>query len=300
MSMRVTPATMNRGVMSGLQANLARLQQTQQQLSSGRRLNRPSDSPTDTAAAMRLRGEQTRTEQLGRDVDDGLTWLGSADSTMTQASSLVLRVRQLLVAGKNGTNGPSERAALASEVDELRQSLIGLGNTQYLGRPIFAGTQDVPAAFDATTGAYLGNGDAVQRNVSADGSAQVGVSLPGPEVFSTLFKGSGADPGLLTRISDALRAGDGTAMDTALDDLDRASQTMQNAQSLVGTRYNRLLGVQSRGEAQLDAVGASLATTENIDLPKTIFDMQLQQTAYQAALGSAAKIIQPSLVDFLR
>ena len=83
MSMRVTPATMNRNVMSGLQANLARLQQTQQQLSSGRRLNRPSDSPTDTAAAMRLRGEQTRTEQLGRDVDDGLTWLGSADSTMT-------------------------------------------------------------------------------------------------------------------------------------------------------------------------------------------------------------------------
>ena len=89
-------------------------------------------------------------------------------------------------------------------------------------------------------------------------------------------------------------------MNTALGDLDRASETMQNAQSLVGSRYNRLLGVQSRGEAQLDAVGASLATTENIDLPKTIIDMQLQQTAYQAALGSAAKIIQPSLVDFLR
>ena len=158
----------------------------------------------------------------------------------------------------------------------------------------------MPAAFDATTGAYLGNGDAVQRNVSADGAAQVGVTLPGPDVFSTLFKGSGTDPGLLARISDALKAGDSTAMNTALGDLDRASETMQNAQSLVGSRYNRLLGVQSRGEAQLDAVGASLATTENIDLPKTIIDMQLQQTAYQAALGSAAKIIQPSLVDFLR
>ena len=158
----------------------------------------------------------------------------------------------------------------------------------------------MPAAFDATTGAYLGNGDAVQRNVSADGSAQAGVSVPGSEVFSTLFKGPGADPGLLTRISDALKAGDSTAMNTALGDLDRASETMRSAQSLVGARYNRLLGVQSRGEAQLDAVTASLATTENIDLPKTIIDMQLQQTAYQAALGSAAKIIQPSLVDFLR
>ena len=65
MSIRVTPTTMNRSVMTGLQTNLARLQRTQEQLSSGRRINRPSDSPTDTAQAMRLRGEQARTEQSG-------------------------------------------------------------------------------------------------------------------------------------------------------------------------------------------------------------------------------------------
>jgi flagellar hook-associated protein 3 FlgL len=300
MSMRVTPTTMNRGVMTGLQTNLARLQRTQEQLSSGRRINRPSDSPTDTAQAMRLRGEQARTEQLGRNVDDGLTWLGSADSTLTQASSIVQRVRQLLVAGQNATNGPTEREAMAGEVDELRASLVDLGNTTYLGRPIFAGTQNVSAAFDTTTGAYLGNGDAVQRNVSADGSGQVGVTIPGSAVFSTLFKGAGTDPGVLENISAALRSGDTSAMNTALGDLDQASQTMQSAHSLVGARYNRLLGIQSKGEARLDTVNANLATAEDIDLPKTIIDMQIQQTSYQAALGATAKIIQPSLVDFLR
>jgi len=300
MSMRVTPTSMNRSVMTGLQANLARLQRTQEQLSSGRRVSRASDSPTDAAAAMRLRGEQARTEQLGRNVDDGLTWLGSADSTLTQASSILLRVRQQLVAGQNGTNGPTERAALAGEIDELGASLVGLANTTYLGRPVFAGTQDVGAAFDTTTGAYLGNGDAVQRNVSADGAGQVGVTVPGSEVFSTLFKGAGTDPGVLKRISAALRSGDTAAMDQALGDLDRASQTMQSAQSLIGSRYNRLLGIQSQGETRLDTLTANLATAESIDLPKTIIDMQIQQTAYQAALGATAKIIQPSLVDFLR
>ena len=75
---------------------------------------------------------------------------------------------------------------------------------------------------------------------------------------------------------------------------------MQSAHSLVGARYNRLLGIQSQGEARLDTLTANLATAESIDLPKTIIDMQIQQTAYQAALGSTAKIIQPSLVDFLR
>ena len=300
MSMRVTPTTMNRSVMTGLQANLARLQRPRSSCPRGGGLDAPSDSPTDTAAAMRLRGEQARTEQLGRNVDDGLTWLGSADSTLTQASSILLRVRQQLVAGQNGTNGPSERAALAGEIDELGASLVGLANTTYLGRPVFAGTQDVAAAFDTTTGAYLGNGDAVQRNVSADGAGQVGVTVPGPEVFSTLFKGAGTDPGVLKRISAALRAGDPAAMDQALGDLDQASQTMQSAHSLIGSRYNRLLGIQSKGEARLDTLTANLATAESIDLPKTIIDMQIQQTAYQAALGSTAKIIQPSLVDFLR
>ena len=89
-------------------------------------------------------------------------------------------------------------------------------------------------------------------------------------------------------------------MDKALGDLDQASQTMQSAQSLVGARYNRLLGVQTQGQARLDTVNANLTTAEDIDLPKTIIDMQTQQTAYQAALGATAKIIQPSLVDFLR
>ena len=303
MSFRVTSASLSHSVMNGLQANLSRLQQTQEQLSSGRRINRVSDSPVDAAAAMRLRAEQAAHEQVGRNIDDGLSTLGTADTTFTSMSSMVQRVRLLVVAGLNGANGPREREAMATEIDQLKGGLIALANTQYLGRPIFAGTQDVPAAYDTTTGLYLGNGETVQRSVSTDGVTRLGVTVTGPSAFSTLFSDP-ADPaaaGILTRITAALRDPAGpAALDAELANLDAASATMQSARSIVGAGYNRLLGIQSAGESTLDAVTAKLAVAENIDLPKTIIDLQIQSTSYQAALGAAAKIIQPSLVDFLR
>jgi flagellar hook-associated protein 3 FlgL len=262
-----------------------------------------SDSPVDGAAAMRLRGEQSANEQIGRNIADGLSTLGAADGTFTSMSAMLQRVRQLVVSGLNETNGPNQREAIAAEVDQLKSGLLGLANTQYLGRPVFAGTQDVTAAFDTTTGQYLGNASPVQRSVSTDSSATLDVTVTGQATFTTLFSDSGdaLGAGILTRISAALRAPGGPAtLDTELSNLDSASATVQNARSMVGARYNRLLSVQGAGETRLDSLTTSLSLAENIDLTKTIIDMQIQTTGYQAALGAAAKIIQPSLLDFLR
>jgi flagellar hook-associated protein 3 FlgL len=300
MSLRVTSASLSRGVMDGLQANLARVQRTQVQLSSGRRINKVSDSPVDAAAAMRLRALQASSQQVGRNVDDGLSALGAADSALTSVSTLLQRIRQLVVSGLNDTNNAGDRANIATEIDQLKDGLIALANTQYLGRPIFAGTQDVPAAFDTATGQYLGNGDAVQRSVSTDGSTRMSVTVTGEDAFSTLLSDGNA-LGILSRITAELRDPNGSAALSAdLGNLDVASAIMQNTHSVIGSRYNRLLGIQTSGETTLDAVSAKLSMAENIDLAKTIIDMQVQSTAYQAALGAAAKIIQPSLLDFLR
>ena len=303
MSLRVAQSSLSTSALAGLQANLARLQRTQEQLSSGRRVNRMSDSPVDGAAAMRLRAEQSANEQVGRNIADGLNTLGAADGTFTSMSAMLQRVRQLVVSGLNDTNSAGERESMATEIDQLKAGLIGLANTQYLGRPVFAGTQDVTAAFDTTTGQYLGNASPVQRSVSTDSSATVDVTVTGQATFSTLFSDSGdvSGAGILTRISAALRAPGGPAtLNAELSNLDAASATMQNARSMIGVQYNRLLSVQGTGQARLDAVTASLSDAENIDLPKAIIDMQVQSTGYQAALGVSAKIIQPSLLDFLR
>lgn len=300
---RVTPATLNSGVMAGLQSSLSRLQQTQEQLASGRRLSRPSDSPVDTVAAMRLRAERKQSDQLSRNIDDGMSWLNTTDQALGQTSAVLNRVRSLVLAGANGTNGPDERRAMAAEVDQLREAMMGIANTQYLGRPVFAGTQDTAVAFDPATGAYAGNAATVKRTISPDSaSGTLSVSVPGDQAFTTLLHDPSdqAGAGVLTRISNALRSGDITALGTALTHLDSASETLRSTQSTVGARTNRLLSVQASGEVRADAVAARLASVEGIDLAKTITDLTLQQTAYQAALGAAAKVVQPSLMDFLR
>jgi len=302
MTFRVTQQTLSRNVMTGLQDNLTRLQRTQQQLSSGRRLSRPSDSPVDTVSAMQLRADQARTAQYDRNIDDGLARLGTADSSLTQVNDMLMRVRTLVLTGLNGSNGPEERAAIADEIDQVKSGMIGLANTEYLGRPVFAGTTATAVAFDPATGAYLGNSGAVNRTVSSEpGSGTIAVNVPGDQVFTTMFSDAAAPggQGILTRISSALRSGNTAGLTTELGNLDTAAEAMRSAHSTVGARYNRLTAIQQLGALHSDAISASLANAESIDLPKTIVDLQLQQTAYQAALGATAKIIQPSLADFL-
>lgn len=300
---RVTPATLNSGVMAGLQSSLSRLQQTQEQLASGRRLSRPSDSPVDTVAAMQLRAERKQADQLSRNIDDGMSWLNTTDHALGRTGTLLNRVRSLVLAGASSTNGAEERRAMAAEVDQLREAVIGVANTTFLGRPVFAGTQDTANAFDPATGAYIGNSSTVNRTISPDAtSGTVGVSVPGDRAFTTLLHDANAPggAGLLTRISTALRSGDLTALGTSLSELDTASEALRSTQTTVGARTNRLLAVQASGEIRADAVTAKLSSVEGIDLAKTITDLTLQQTAYQAALGAAAKVVQPSLMDFLR
>lgn len=297
---RVTPSSQNQQVTAALQASLARLQATQDQISSGRRLGKPSDSPTDTATAMSLRSEHQRSEQLDRAIDDGAARLGSADQALMQTDTLLLRVRQLLLAGSNDTNTAAERSAMAAEVDQLRSSLLDVANTRYLGQPVFAGTQDTENAYDAS-GAYLGNASPVERRVTT-GPDRVAVGITGPEAFGTLF----ADPaapggmGVLARVADALRTGDRTAMEQALVDVDAASDQVRTSQSIVGSRTSRLESVKTVGAAATTRMETQLSSVEGIDLAKALTDLSIQQTAYQAALSATAKVIQPSILDFLR
>jgi flagellar hook-associated protein 3 FlgL len=97
-----------------------------------------------------------------------------------------------------------------------------------------------------------------------------------------------------------LRAGDTSALRDNLTKLDTASNIMKNTHSDIGARYNRLTQMKQSAQDRLLTVTSQLSDIEDVDLPKTIMEMQLQQTSYQAALAASAKVIQPSLIDFLR
>ena len=292
---RVTQRSVATNVLVGLQGNLSRLGDIQQQLSSGKQINKPSDSPTGTVAAMQYRADLATATQYGRNAQDGLGWLGTADTAMTNVMTQVQRTRELVLQGmSNGSAGsPDAREAIAAEVDQIHDATIGLANTRFGDRPVFGGTTTANQAYDMT-GTYLGDNTVVQRTVGD--SVKVQVANPGPAVF-----GSGSNQ-LFTVISDIsndLRTNP-TALSGDLDRLDAATTTLKAVQSSVGARYNQVTQMQQFANDRVDALTSQLSDVEDIDLPKTITDMQLQQVAYQAALGAAAKVVQPSLVDFLK
>jgi flagellar hook-associated protein 3 FlgL len=292
---RVTESSIHTRVLNNLQRNIAKGEKIQEQLSSGKQINRPSDSPTGTVTSMQLRGETRANRQYSRNADDGLGWLSTLDSTLTNTSTLVNRARALTVQGLNsGSSSAQSNQALATEIDQIKSSLIGYANTKYLDRPVFGGTTTGDTAYDSG-GNYVGDTGQITRTVGAN--LKVRVDATGPETF-----GSG-DTQLFTvlqSISDNIRAGDTAALGDNLKKLDSAGDLMKNTLSEVGARYNRVTQMKQSAQDRLLSVTSQLSDVEDVDLPKTIMDMQLQQTSYQAALAAAAKVIQPSLIDFLR
>jgi flagellar hook-associated protein 3 FlgL len=292
---RVTENSIHTRVLANLQRNIARSEKIQEQLSSGKQITRPSDSPTGTVSSMQLRTETRANEQFVRNADDGLGWLSTLENTLSTASTLVNRVRDLTVQGLNsGSNSAQANEALATEIEQIRESMISLANTKYLDRPIFGGTTAGQLAYDPD-GTYVGDDGQTMRTVAAGG--KVRIDTTGPEAF-----GSG-DTQLFTvlrDISDNIRAGDAAELANSLGKLDSGANVLRTAVSDIGARYNRITHAKESAQDRLLSVTSQLSDIEDIDLPKTIMEMQLQQTSYQAALAASAKVIQPSLIDFLR
>jgi flagellar hook-associated protein 3 FlgL len=292
---RVTHRSVTQQALVGLEQSQTRLSRLQERLSTGKQVSRPSDDPSATASALGLRAEMARTAQWSRNADDAIGYLGTLDSTLTGMNDQVQRARDLVLQGMStGASSQESREAMAAEIDGLRGSLIGSANTTYGGRPVFGGTTPGATAYDPTTGAYVGDAHPVTRTVGSQVRARVDIT--GPEAFgppgSDLFS-------VLQSISTHLRT-DPTQLGTDLTALDGASRNLITKQADVGVRYNRVDQMRTAADNRVLDLQNSLSSVEDVDLARTILDLNLQKATYQAALQSTAQVVQPSLMDFLR
>jgi len=292
---RVTERSVATTTLANLQVNLQRNQDLQNQLSSGKLLTKPSDSPGGAVVAMQTRSNMATLNQYSRNSDDGMGWLNQADTALTSASTQLNRARELVLTGLSSGSSSSAQAreAIALEVDNLRGSMLSLANTTYLDRPVFGGTTAGSIAFD-DNGDYVGDAGAVNRTIGSN--AAVRVDTDAASVFGS---GSGNVFKLLGRIADDLR-NNPAGLQADLAEVDTAQKRVQTGLSGVGSRYNQVSQMQQAANNRVLDLRTQLSDVEDIDLPKTITELSLQQTAYQAALAATAKVIQPSLVDFLR
>ena len=297
-SPRITQRLMTESSLASMQAGLGRLARTQEQLTTGRVINRPSDSPSGTNSAMQLREQITQNAQYSRNAGDGIARLGTADTVLTSMMDSVRRVRDLTLQGAStGTMGLQAREALAMEVGQIRDGLLSQANTTHLGMPLFGGTTTGKAAYvkdGAGVVTYAGDPNAVNRRIGADDNVRVDIT--GPEIFgpagNDLFD-------VIADIATKLSVDPGT-LDVELDRLDAALSRMTTSLADVGSRFNRLeAGLRINRDAEL-SLQDSLSQVENVDMARAMVDLQMNEVAYQAALGATARVLQPSLLDFLR
>jgi flagellar hook-associated protein 3 FlgL len=303
---RVTESSMHTRALGDLQRGMARGQRLLSQISSGKQLTRPSDSPTGTVASLQLRGEARTIQQYVRNADDGLGWLGTIQDKLGDASSSVIRVRDLTLQALNSANTGQSLDALAGEIENIRQGLLGQANAKFMNRPVFGGTTPGSVAYDET-GKWVGNENPTTRTVGPN--AKVRIEVTGLEAF-----GRDPDPAnplptdadtnslftVLDTLSTAIRTGDNTSIEAGLKNLDGSHELLKSALSGIGARYNRVTQMKQSADDHLFSVSSQLSDIEDVDLPKAIMELQIQQTSYQAALAATAKVIQPSLIDFLR
>jgi flagellar hook-associated protein 3 FlgL len=293
---RITSQQLLFGSQRNIAAAKSQLARLQQQASSGRAISTPSDDPTGTVAALQVRAEQRANTQYGTNIDDGLAWVTTVDTSLTTSENLVRKAVDLTVQGSSsGTLTPASREALGTQLDGIRADLMGQANTKYLGRSVFAGNSDAPAAFDATY-AYSGApGSTVQRRIS--GTETVAVSGDGAAAYGT---GSGSVFATIDAVAAALRSGDDTAVRTGLDTLRGNLTTMSAEHAVIGGRYARLEQAKTTNGNAATSLETQRSGIEDADTAKVLLDLKTQELSYQTALAVTAQTIQPTLMSFLR
>lgn len=296
---RVTHQTIQRTALTNLQRNLTTMADMQGKLSSGKNLQRPSDDPSAVGRAMAMRADKAAAVQARRNADDGVAWLAQIDTALQSSISVLRRARDLTVQGAStGAMGQTPRNALATELDGIRDTLLDLANTNVNGRLVFAGTSSDAVAFEGngapTPYAWNGTADAaVNRRLGPD--ATVRVDADGAKAF-----GAGATSvfQLIDDIAADLRAGN--EVTSRLGEIDVRMDAMLSTLADVGIRYKQVTDAQQTLELTVQDFTSSISGIEDIDLAETVMELQMQEVAYQGALGATARVLQPTLMDFLR
>ena len=302
MTLRITEGLLSRRVVSDLGRANQIVANTSQQVSTGRRITKPSSDSAGTERAMLLRATLAQAKQHRDNVDDAKGWAEATDDALGDMTNILQRVRELTVQGGNDTLSSADRESVALEIDQLAQQLKASGNHQYAGQYIFGGQKADAPPYDANgADAYSGDSGAVVRTIGPNVSVQLNIT-------GDTILGDGTDGkalATLRTIAQHLRGGttaDADALRTTdLIALDAARETVTTAQAEAGALTNRLDAARSRLDDISDSTEKARSLVEDVDITQALTDLSSQQAVYQAALKSSSLVLQStSLMDFLK
>jgi len=279
-----------------MQKTSQRVMDQQEKISSGKRINRPSDDPLGAMRTQQLYNNMSRIDQYQRNSMFAKLWITETESALDQAKDIVVRLKELAVAQSNDSYNSEASAIAAEEVKVLRDHMLNIANSKSGTRSIFAGHETNSTAF-LPNGAY--NGDTGLIHVNIDNDVTVNLNLVGSDVFK-----SGTGRNIFNTIDDfvnALETNDSQTIRTQiLDELDTNFQSLRQNMAEVGARVNSLELSDNANDLLRISKKEELANVEEVDIFETTTDMESAKNAFQGALLNARDIGKLSLVNFIR
>lgn len=292
--MDINDATRYRDLIRTLQTNQERMAAAQEQASTGRRVNRPSDDPMAIIDIVRFSSEAAESDHFLRNIEFGRSKLQMTDSVLDGIENAVHRVVTLGLSSI-GSTAPTE--PVTTEISAIRDQILSSANTAYLGRYIFGGSViDQPPYRKAGDGTitYNGNGNAMPLQVSR--TATLDTQIPGSELFS----GSIDIFSVTKDLTDAIAARNKDGVRSALSRIDSFTRVLSTGRTRLGAGMNAADAMETELKSLHIAREASRSNLQDADLAKALSELTQSETAYRAATAVGARIGQLSLLDYLR
>lgn len=302
--MRVTNRMLINNMINNIGANLRRMEKYQNRLSTGKKINVPSDDPVVAARALKLRTDVSRLEQYDRNVKDAMSWMEITESALANINDILHRARVLAVQGANGTTTPDDTKKIAEEVKQLKHQLIQVANSTYSGRYIFSGFKTDQRLLDEDGNFEIEVSNNEKIIYEVDIGDDIHINLTGGDVFNIGGEATAsATPLMIELFNDfitALEAGDHSTIGGFLDDIDEHMDNISRVRSDIGARYNRLELTENRLSKNIYNFIKLMSENEDIDQAENIMLLKSEENVYRASLAGGARVIQPTLMDFLR
>ncbi|RJQ55743.1 MAG: flagellar hook-associated protein 3 [Nitrospiraceae bacterium] len=291
--MRITAFTIFNQMTRSLQERIKDMFVHSEQLSTGKKINKPSDDVFGTISAMDYKVSLNEIEQYMKNMDEAESQLGLTDTIMSSVANSLIRARELAVGAATDTQTAESRASMAEEVANLRDEVMRLSQTKLRNRYIFSGYKTDTQPFDS---GFNYAGDTNEMNILTDRDSSIAINITGDEAFSY---GSETFMETLDNLYDSLVNNDAPAIRASITSIDNDINQVANVRASVGARMNYLERVKTTHEDRSLTMKTMLSNTEDADIAGNISELTKIQVALESLRASGSKVISQSLMDFL-
>jgi len=300
--MRVTNQMMSNNFIINLNAHLEKMNRLQEEISSGKRVNKPSDDPLSASRIVEIEHQLKMNGQYKKNIQSGITRLNDTESNLNTLQNIVSRAKDLSIQGSNATFSRDDMDKLAIEVNQILEQAVSISNKKSIDGYLFAGTYGkepfkITRNGDGQITSVLPAGDVsgkIYRQASADEKVQVNIEN------EKIFTGDQNVFDDLINLRDALQEGDKDRVSDAIGELNTRLDVIIGKVSEVGAKINALDNRNNMIDTENLSLNQFLADLQDADIAQAIVNYQQEQLAYQAALQAGGQMLQQAALNFLK